>query len=82
MRGCGVGVRMAKVGLFVNLNERVSDNATVEKVRRSVLKRFEVDSSHRVDVFRMVPLRPHEPVTPADMLAVVDQHQDYKFLGL
>ena len=62
---------MAKVGLFVNLNERVSDNATVEKVRRSVLKRFEVDSSHRVDVFRMVPLRPHEPVTPADMLAVV-----------
>ena len=65
---------MAKVGVFVNLNERVADPVTVERVRRKVLKRFDADPSNRVDVYRMVPLRPHETITADDTVAVVIPH--------
>lgn len=61
---------MAKIGLFIDLDERICDNTKVEKVRQRILARFNIDPTarHRVDIYRMTPLRSHEEIAHSDML--------------
>ena len=61
---------MASVGLYLDLNETVKDSTKVEKVRQRILKRFNIDPNlkHRIDIYRMVPLRSHEEISDSDIL--------------
>ena len=63
---------MASIGLYIDLSEKVKDATKVEKVRQVVLKRFNMDSNndikHRVDIYRMTPLRSHEEISASDTL--------------
>jgi hypothetical protein len=61
---------MARIGLYIDLDESIADCTRVDKVRQLVMRKFSVDpeSKHRVDIYRMTPLRFHEEISPNDVL--------------
>ena len=61
---------MASIGLYIDLNEKIKDATKVEKVRQIVLQRFNTNNEkpHRVDIYRLTPLRSHEEISSCDTL--------------
>jgi cell division protein FtsI/penicillin-binding protein 2 len=58
---------MASVGLFVDLNLKVTENVQVQQVREDILEKLG-KTAVRVDIYRMSPLRAFEDVSPTDFL--------------